>query len=250
MPVRSLYRFVCLAACLGGLAACSHGSKASNKDLVAANDAERFAYGIGYNLGNETRLGLADDGMTADVATIKRGFADGLHGSKPAIPKREIDAVLRAVHRTLLDRASQRRYAEDPEFRAVADQNLVASEAAIKAFAAAPGARQFADGVYIQTIATGAGPKPGEGEIYVADWTLELADGTVVDERKGQHLDHENVLPAAAKVLATMRVGDHWKVAFAPAQAFGLGGNAPAVGPNVAIVVDVTIVGTAKRPQE
>lgn len=230
------------------LSACSNTPKASNADLVNANDATRFAYGVGYSLGQDVRAGLEADGLTADEDLVADGFGDALRGHEPDLPKKELDRVLRSVHRVLMDRTAKKRYAEDPEFRQLADANAERSAKAIASFSAQPGARMVEEGVYEIELLNGTGPIPAAGELYVADWNLSLADGVVVDERKGIVVDPDSLLPRAARVLRSMRVGDHRKVAFAPAQAFGLGGDMPAIGPNEAIFVDITVTGSA-RPE-
>ena len=68
------------------------------------------------------------------------------------------------------------------------------------------------------------------------------------DRAKGVLIDPKNMVPRAARVLGAMRVGDHWIVAFAPDQAYGMGGDPPRIGPNEALLVDIRVRET--RPRE
>ncbi|MDZ4830507.1 MAG: FKBP-type peptidyl-prolyl cis-trans isomerase N-terminal domain-containing protein [Phycisphaerae bacterium] len=241
---------VALAGCANQSSNSSRGVNTSDA-AVSANDATRFAYGVGYSLGGDVKEGLAADGLSADADLVLRGFNDGLQGLPPGMPKPELDRVLRAVHRALLDRAAQKQYAEDPQFRQFADANAARSAKSIAEFAAQLGTRRIEDGVYAITVATGSGPQPGASDVYIADWTLALIGENgaqnVVDDRKASRVDPEAILPLASRVLRLMRVGDHWKVAIAPAQAFGIGGDVPAIGPNESLFLDITVTASAKR---
>ncbi len=241
-------RHLVASVALAGIAGCTSSQSARNDALVSADDATRFAYGVGYSVGEDVREGLAADGVSADSALLCRGFSDAIQQKSPAMPKRELDRVLRAVHRAMLDNASQRRFDEDPQFRQLANANAAISAKAIDAFAAQPGATTVEEGVVQIVLATGSGPKTNADEAFVADWSMAIAGGTqVIDTRTGAIIDPDKILPVAARVLSTMRVGDHRRIAFAANKAFGLGGDAPAIGPNEALFIDITITGTATR---
>jgi FKBP-type peptidyl-prolyl cis-trans isomerase len=225
----------------------SGGSKAQEAAVVNANDASRFAYGVGYTLGQDVRAGLDADGLKPDIDLVAEGFEDALNGTSPDMPKAELDRVLRSVHRVLLDRSAKKAYAEDAQFRALADANAARSAAAVAAFSSLPGARMVREGVYEIVVKSGGNAKPAVGEVYVADFKMSRADGTVINERVAAEIDPDSILPHAAAALRTMSVGDSRRFAFAPAQAYGLGGDAPAIGPNEALFVDITVTGTAKR---
>lgn len=227
----------------------SFGCAADGKSapLVDPNDEARFSYGVGFDLGTKVSAGLAEDGMTANADLVRRGFEDGLAGRAPAIPEEEMDRVLRAVHRELAERGARREYRDDPEFRALADRNAASSEAQIRAFAARPGARNLEEGVYAIAEANGAGPVVGDGFVAIADWSVRTADGDSVYSGKGERLDPRTMMPVPGRTLAGMRAGDRWSVAFAPAQAYGLAGDPPTVGPNEAIFVDISVISLEPR---
>jgi FKBP-type peptidyl-prolyl cis-trans isomerase len=222
-------------------------SGTANADLIAADDASRFAYGVGFTLGQNAVAGLRADGLGADPALVSKGFADGAAGRTPALPEAEFDRVLRAVHRTLLDRAALAAYQRDPAFRALADENAARSAAALRTFAAQPGVQPFADGVLVEVVQAGSGSIAPASVLRTADWTIRRADGTLIDERRGLTVDPSALLPVGTEVVTAMRVGDRWRVAFAPERAFGLGGDSPAIGPNEALFVDVTILSLATQ---
>jgi len=227
----------------------SFGCVADGKSaaLVHPNDEARFSYGVGFDLGTKVSAGLAEDGMTANADLVRRGFDDGLAGRTPAIPEEEMDRVLRAVHRELSERGARREYRDDPQFRALADRNAASSDAQIRAFAARPAVRNLEEGVYAIAEANGAGPVIGDGFVAVADWSVRTADGDEVYTGKGERLDPRNMMPVPGRTLARMRAGDRWSVAFAPAQAYGLAGDPPTVGPNEAIFVDISVISIEPR---
>lgn len=232
-----------VAAALTLVGALSLGCAKDGKPnaLRNPNDAARFAYGIGFDLGTKVRAGLAEDGISADADLVRRGFDDGLADRTPALPQEEMDRVLRAVHREMSERAARTLYDNDPEFRALADRNAAASAAALQTFAQRPNVRLLEEGVYALAEANGAGPTIGESSVAIADLVVRAADGTEIRRFQGGRLDPRELLPIPGRTLARMRAGDRWSLAFAPAQAYGLAGEPPSVGPNEAIFVDVTI---------
>lgn len=223
------------------------GAAEAQADTQAVTDAKRFAYGIGFDLGEKVRDGLRTDGQSADLEQIVRGFEDGLNGRQPAIPRAELTRVLRAVHNQLLSRAAAKRYETDPAFKALADKNAALSAEAMKVFAAEGGVQSI-DGVLYRPVASGPSDAPPIGDQpVVATFSIYGCDARKIDERTEITLDPTSLLPAAAKVLGAMRPGDHWLIAFPPEKAFGLGGEPPEIGPNETLIVDVTVRAVAPR---
>lgn len=232
-----------LVLALGATTLLVHLVGCASQTVAARNDAERFAYGVGFDLGRSVREGLADDGIEADAALVRRGFEDGLGGRTPALPQHEMDRVLRAVHREMAERQARRLYAEDAEFRALADANAAASEAMVAAFAARPGARRIESGAYAIVEAEGSGRTVGEDAIAIADWRATTADGRAIAGGDGVRLDPRDMLPIPGRTLKAMRVGDRWALAFSAEQVYGLAGDPPAIGPNEAILVEIAVTG-------
>ncbi|MFO0828153.1 MAG: FKBP-type peptidyl-prolyl cis-trans isomerase N-terminal domain-containing protein [Phycisphaerales bacterium] len=247
MRTMHLGTFLAATVLIGGCATSNSASSGRNAEVVGANDATRFSYGVGFSVGTDVRNGLHDDGLSADFDLVSKGFADAVYGRQPAMPKKDLDRVLRAVHRAMLDRASKRMYEQNTEFRQLADANAVASAAALDRFRAQPGVRTVEEGVYELVVTSGSGVKPGDGDLYVADWSMSLENGNVIDNRTGAKIDPDALLPVASRAIRTMGVGDHRKFAFAPEKAFGLGGDAPAIGPNEAIFIDITVTGSERK---
>jgi FKBP-type peptidyl-prolyl cis-trans isomerase len=212
------------------------------------DDATRFSYGVGFDLGEKVRDGLRTDGQSADLAAIVRGFEDGLNGRTPEIPREELNRVLRAVHNVLLQRAAAKRYESDPEFKALADRNAALSAEAMKFFAAEKPAQELESGVLYRALASGpADAQPVGDGAAVVSFAIYGADARKIDERKEVTLEPSALLPVAGKALSAMRPGDHWLIAIPPEKAFGLGGEPPEIGPNEVLIVDVSVQRTAPR---
>lgn len=243
-PIRAIVLTTTLVLFSVSFGCATDGKPAS---LATPNDKARFSYGVGFDLGTKVRAGLAEDGMVADTDLVQRGFDDGLAGRAPAIPEEEMDRVLRIVHRELSERAARRKYDDDPAFRALADRNAATSEAAIRAFSARPAVRNLEPGVFAIPEAEGAGPVVGDEFVAVADWSVRVSSGDEANSGKGERLDPRKMMPVPGRTLARMRAGDRWSIAFAPPQAYGLGGDPPSVGPNEAIFIDITVVSLEPR---
>ncbi|MBX3356614.1 MAG: FKBP-type peptidyl-prolyl cis-trans isomerase N-terminal domain-containing protein [Phycisphaeraceae bacterium] len=240
-------KLLLVVSCVGSVAVLGCVSDGTSSALSRPNDSARFSYGVGFDLGRKVSEGLAEDDMVADMALVRRGFDDGLLGRTPAIPEAEMDAVLRAVHQQLSERAARRQYDENPEFRSLADRNAANSEAAMRAFAARPGARKIEDGIWVIPEADGSGPVVGEDSVAIATLTVRTADGDEVNRAANSRLDPRSMLPAPGQVLSKMRAGDRWSIAFAPSRAFGLAGDPPQVGPNEAVFVDIAVIAVEPR---
>jgi len=221
---------------------CSFAAAAPLSPVAQVDDATRFSYGVGFDLGEKVRDGLRTDGQNADLGAIVRGFEDGLNGRPPEIPRDELNRVLRAVHDMLLQRAAAKRYESDPEFKALADRNAALSKEAMNVFTAEKPVQELESGVPYRVLASGPVEAPTIGDSSaVVSFSIYGADARKIDERKEVTLDPSALLPVAAKALSTMRPGDHWLIAIPPEKAFGLGGEPPEIGPNEVLIVDVSV---------
>ncbi len=132
--------------------------------------------------------------------------------------------------------------ASDPVFRALADANLRKSRALHEEFGRKNGVTTLPDGVQYEVIVSGSGGRVAPDGTVVVAFKGKLLDGYVFGEAEQKEILVSSLLSGGRSVVERMRVGDRWKVAIPPDQAFGIGGRTPDIGPNETLVIDVTLL--------
>jgi FKBP-type peptidyl-prolyl cis-trans isomerase len=193
-------------------------------------------YGVGFVLGGQVREGARRDGVLVDPVLVAQGFADGLRGAAPTMPRDEFERVLQAVHTEMQARMVKRLMEENPKYKEAYDRNLALSTRFHGAFAKQPGVITLPSGVQYKVLRTGTGRAARGAAEVVVDAEVKLLDGTTVLEGNGMAVRIEGALPGAAEFLGLMRGGDRWQVAIPPDRAFGAAGRAPNIGPNETLV--------------
>jgi FKBP-type peptidyl-prolyl cis-trans isomerase FklB len=210
--------------------------------LLHQGPDEQIGYGVGYRLGEETRRGLALDGIGADLDLLARGFADGLTDKAPLIEAEQLHAILSAVHEEMQDRMVKRLLAEDPEFRKLHDENLARSRAFHEAFGKRAGVVTLPDGLQYEVKTPGNGPSPGPGDVVVVRYRMILLDKTEIAREEAAEVAVDGVFEAGGRILQMMKVGARWHAAFPPDLAFGAAGRYPEIGPNETILGTVELL--------
>lgn len=213
-----------------------------------AEDASRWdrrqqiSYGVGYGLAYEVAAGLAYDEVDVDAAIVGRGFTDGLSGQTSAIEPRKLEQVMVRLEDEVQKRVAEKLKASDPDFARRCEENLAASRAFVESQRQRPGMKTFDNGIVYEVIESGNGPSPSEAGRAVVAGRILLPDGSVVSEAERVSVYVDTATDAARYVLPKMKVGDHWRVVVPPELAYGVGGKAPLIGPNMALVYDVKLV--------
>ncbi len=201
------------------------------------------SYAIGHDLGTSTIDRLQLDGVTHDRDALLQGFRDALEGRESVYQPAELAASLAVLQREVSTRLATQRLEEDPVFRALAEDNLRKSTAFMEKFAADEGSKPLAGGVYVKARSEGAGRSPKPEDTIRVSFQARLIDGTLIGDEFEMTARLDGMIQGAQTVLSKMKIGDRWIVAIPPEQAFGIGGRLPDIGPNQAILADVTLVG-------
>jgi FKBP-type peptidyl-prolyl cis-trans isomerase len=216
--------------------------------LLYQEPDQRTGYAVGFRLGEETRQGLAADGIGANLDLVIQGFADGLEDKTPAMDPQQLHTILSAVHREMQDRMVNRLQAEDAEFRRLCDENLARSRAFHDGFGRRPDAVTLPDGLQYEVINPGTGSSPGPNDVVIVTYRMILLDKTEIARGETTEIAVDSVLEAAGRVLQMMEVGARWYVAFPPELAFGENGRYPEVGPNETILGRIELIGIKASP--
>jgi FKBP-type peptidyl-prolyl cis-trans isomerase len=211
--------------------------------LLLAQPDERTGYAVGFRLGEETRHGLALDGIAASNDLVLQGFADGLLDQPPLVGPEQLHTILTAVHREMQDRMVTRLLAEDAEFKKIHDENLARSRAFHEAFGKRPGAVTLPDGLQYEVITPGTGASPQPTDVVVVTYRMILLDKREIARGESTEIAVDEVLDAGGRILQMMKVGARWYVALPPELAFGATGRYPEVGPNQTILGSIELIG-------
>lgn len=204
---------------------------------------DRTSYAIGHDLGVSTLERLRVDGVEYQPEAVLQGFQDAMLGQDLAYSLADIDVSLALLQREVSTRLAQARYDSDVVFRALADENMRKSNAFLEKFAARDTTRTLADGVMYEVRQDGTGPSPGAASMVRISVQARLIDGTLIGDEPERATRVDGMIAGAKAVITGMKVGERRIVALSPEQAFGIGGQLPDIGPNQAIIADVTLLG-------
>ncbi len=199
-------------------------------------------YGVGFVLGGQVRAGTQHDGVLVDPVLVAKGFADGLRGTAPTMPREDFERVLQAVHEEMRARMIKRLMDESPEYKAAFEKNLDLSRRFHEALARRPGVVTLPSGLQYKVLRAGTGRTVGDAAVVVVNAQIKLLDGAIVFDGKNVEVRIAEVMPGAAEVLRLMREGARWQVAIPPDLAHGAAGRAPNVGPNETLVGIVEVL--------
>lgn len=204
-------------------------------------EPQRIGYAIGHDLARNTLATLREDGVNADLTMLVRGFTDAISNTDQILDNTEIEQVLAKVEREVSTRIAQERLRTDPVFRALAEENLRRSNEFINNFAKRANVNKLPSGVLYRVIFTGDGRSVTLDDTVVVTYSIRLADGFEHDRREAHTLHVTGMTPAIRDIVTKMRVGDRWEIAIPSELGYSIGGRAPDIGPNEALLVDVKI---------
>jgi FKBP-type peptidyl-prolyl cis-trans isomerase len=208
---------------------------------------EKVAYAIGRSVGQRVHDRLMEDGRTADDLTVLKGFIDGLSDKDSAYSRQEVQAAFAEFQAYTQQHRAEKMYADVPEFRKKADENLQKSRAVLDQNAEMAGVEVRPDGVQVQELIAGNRRVVANAKIVtVKKLRVSLADGTLVNSTEGdqiEKIDTADALPALMDAVRAMRVGTKCRIWLPPDKAYGLTGKPPEVGPNEAIEYEFELVG-------
>lgn len=206
-----------------------------------AGTTDRTSYAIGHDLGLETLERLAYDRVDCNKADMLKGFTDAINKSQPAYTPTEMQAALAVLKRKVAETIATDRIATDPVFKALALDNLAKSEAFIEKFASREGTKKTTGDIHYRVVESGAGDSPRATDSVTIDFQARLVNGTLIGAENGYTARVDGMLSGVQILMQTMKPGDRWIAVIPPQQAFGIGGRFPDIGPNEAIVTEVTL---------
>lgn len=202
---------------------------------------DRTSYAIGHDLGVATLDRLTYDRVSCNKSDMLRGFADAINQAQPEFTEMEMRAALAVLERKVAHTIATDRIATDPVYKALALDNLTKSEAFITKFTARDDTESLTGDIYYRVVESGEGDSPRATDTVTVDFQARLIDGTLIGAETGYTARVDGMLSGVQILMQSMKPGDRWIAVIPPQQAFGIGGRFPDIGPNQAIVTEVTL---------
>ncbi|MBS0604143.1 MAG: FKBP-type peptidyl-prolyl cis-trans isomerase [Verrucomicrobia bacterium] len=199
---------------------------------------EKVSYCIGLETGRNLRHQFAD----MDMERLQEGFQDALSETNPKLKQEEIQSILVALKNQI--ESQQRQH-----FSRVAEENKKRSEAFLIENKSKEGVKTLTSGLQYKILSSGpaSGAHPTPLDFVKIHYRGSFIDGRVFDSsyQRGQpHVFPLNrVIAGWTEILQQMRVGDKWEVFIPPYLAYGEMGFGQEIGPNVALVFEIELLG-------
>ena len=207
-------------------------------------DMKKYAsHGFGYRTGEKfridiTRFGLSMDDL--DVEVFTKGLIEAFGEGGNSVSDDDVNAAFNQFRVIIQERE-----------KALAVENLEKSEQFLEENKKREGVITTTSGLQYEIL------KKGEGEIYKApenqppgpnrtqfmiQYTGTLIDGTEFDSSKGESIAMGmSTVEGFKEALTTMPIGSTWKIYLSPKLAYGEGRRSELIGPNSALIFDVSL---------
>lgn len=237
---------ILIAAIVGAVCGGAGLSMVAASPSTQAIEPETTSYAIGFDLGVTTLERLKLDAVSVEPGALVQGFEDAITGADPAYEEAELEARLAVLHREVTIRIAKEMMNDDPVFRALAGRNEQASTDFIESIASKEDSARLPGGVVYQVKTEGTGASPDLTDVVTLSFRARLRDGTLIGDEQEIEMRLDGMIVGAQDAISKMNIGSRWIVAIPPDKAYGLGGRAPDIGPNEAILADVELLGIKK----
>lgn len=203
---------------------------------------EKVSYCIGLETGRNLRQQFAD----MDMQRLTEGFQDALSESSPKLQQEEIQSILTALKNQI--EMQQRKH-----FSQIAEANKKQSEAFLTQNKTKEGIQTLTSGLQYKVLSSGpsSGTHPTPLDFVKIHYRGSFTDGRVFDssyQRGEPHVFPLNrVIAGWTEILQLMKVGDKWQVFIPPYLAYGEMGFGQEIGPNVALVFEIELLGINEK---
>lgn len=197
---------------------------------------DRFSYAYGYLL-MDTAIRQQ---MDLNPMYLAKGLLDAAETGTGYYNAAEIQAIFAEYNNILLARAQM-------EYEELARTNLAEAEAFLAGNKEKENIRTTSSGLQYQVLVEGTGTRPGRQDSVRLQYSISLLDGTLVDTSGTQavttSLSDSSLSEGFREGLMLMNAGSRYRFWVHPDIGYGAYGFSTTIGPNVLIVIDVTMEG-------
>ncbi len=221
------------------LASTSVVATAESKAVELADEKQKLSYGLGIILGER----LKADFDSLDINALAKGVEDSIQGKEPAIPQKELMALIQKAQQEKAQVAQK-------EYTAKAEANRKRGDDFLKENAKKDGVKSTDSGLQYKVLNAGNGEKPKAENTVVVHYEGRTLNGDIFDssyERKEPaSFGVKQVIPGWTEALQLMAKGSKWELYIPSKLAYGPGGFPPKIGPNELLVFKVELVDIKK----
>lgn len=230
-----------LAASIVSIAFSSSFSSIAAQDKQAELKSlkEKASYLVGFDIGEDVLRRELD----VDFDIMVQGFRDAVAKKKPPMTKTEIESVMAAFEKKILEKSNAK-------WKALSKKNMETGVAFLAKNKLADGIAQLESGLQYKVVKKSDGVKPKNGNQVKIHVIGKHMDGeefeNTVKIKMPVTVTVGTTLRGLDEALRRMNVGSKWQL-FIPANlGFGQNGSPPAVGPNETLLYEVELLEIVK----
>jgi len=236
--IGSLLIILSLASC----SKCTGSSDVKKEDLTSEIDK------VSYILGFSTGKSFSEQSVDVNTSIFVKGLKQGLEAdSQPAMTEEEMREVMTTFRTSLMEKRKK-------ESEVASKKNQEEADKFFKENKDKPGVKTLESGLQYKVIKEGTGPKAGADDSVTVKYTGTLLNGKTFDSTKDRGKPATfavgTTIPGMSEALQMMPTGSEWKLFIPSDLAYGAQGAGSAIGPNQALVFDVTVISVEKAKKE
>ncbi|QHS10867.1 FKBP-type peptidyl-prolyl cis-trans isomerase [Sinimarinibacterium sp. NLF-5-8] len=237
----SMFRLTATAAAVLALSACTPptAGSGSNEPVSLDNDAQKFSYAVGADIGASLKAVKED----VDMAALRAGLSDAFGEAELKLD----EAAREEAKNTVSKKVQERQMAEHAK---QADEALKAGETFLADNAKREGVKVTDSGLQYEVLTEGTGDKPSAADRVTVHYTGTLINGEVFDSsvERGQPVTFPlgNVIPGWTEGVQLMSPGAKYKFYIPAKLGYGERGAGGKIGPNQTLIFEVELISIEK----
>ena len=212
-------------------------SQEKSKELKTLK--EKASYLVGFNIGEDVLRRELD----VDFDIMVQGFRDAVAEKNPPMTKTEMESVMAAFEKKILEKSNAK-------WKALSKENMEKGVVFLAKNKLAEGVAQLESGLQYKTIKKSEGAKPKNGNQVKIHVIGKHIDGeefeNTVKVKMPVTVTVGTTLRGLDEALRRMTVGATWQLFIPSNLGFGQNGSPPAVGPNETLIYEVELIEIVK----
>jgi len=224
------------------LAACSSSTNDTEKQEKDSDTADMklnkydVSYALGYNIGDV--MSNADKNLYLEE--FFKGVEDAFHKSgSPRMGEEDVRKLLMMYNFEM----SKIQQARNDKLKT---ENVQKGQDFITSYENQPGVKKHPSGILYKVIEEGTGPKPGQNDRVIVEYTGKKVDGEIFFTTKKHgnpaNFTVANVIRGWMIALQQMPVGSTWEIVVPPELAYGEQGISGGIGPMETLIFEMHLV--------
>jgi FKBP-type peptidyl-prolyl cis-trans isomerase FklB len=205
------------------------------ENVQMSSDKDKTSYALGMNIAQDFK----ERNWDINPALLAKGFQDSFSGTKTLISEEEMNTLLMAFQKSMMQKQMEDR-------QAAGEKNKTEGEAFLKANKTKEGVKTTPSGLQYKIIKEGTGPMPKAEDSVTTHYRGTLIDGTEFDSSYKRNepatFPVSGVIRGWTEALQMMKTGSTWQL-FVPSDlAYGERGAGQAIGSHAVLIFEVELL--------